>query len=70
MKQYYQPPESPLLTPREVADLLRVDATTVRRWITIGALPAVTLPGAGIQRAYRIQRSAIEAILADRHHSC
>ena len=33
-----------LLTVREVARRLRVDDTTVRRWIKSGALEAVTLP--------------------------
>lgn len=28
------------ITPAEVAELLRVDVATVRRWITDGALPA------------------------------
>lgn len=70
MKQHNQGPASPLLTPREVADLLRVETTTVRRWIKIGALASVALPCTGRQHAYRVQRSTIDAILADRHASC
>ena len=36
-----------LLTVREVAKRLRVDDTTVRRWIKSGALGAITLPHRG-----------------------
>ena len=36
-----------LFTVREVARQLRVDATTVRRWIKNGALEAITLPHRG-----------------------
>ena len=36
--------EADLLTVREVAKQLRVDDTTVRRWIKNGALEAITLP--------------------------
>jgi len=36
-----------LLTVHEVAKRLRVDDTTVRRWITNGTLPAITLPHKG-----------------------
>ena len=38
--------ESRLLTTREVADRLRVDATSVRRWVKTGQLKvAATTPG-------------------------
>ena len=36
-----------LLTVREVAEQLRVDDTTVRRWIKNGVLSAITLPHRG-----------------------
>ena len=36
-----------LLTIREVAQALRVDDTTVRRWVKQGLLEAVTLPHKG-----------------------
>jgi excisionase family DNA binding protein len=52
-----------LLTVSEVARRLRVDATTVRRWIKNGALDAVTLPHRGKRQAYRIKRSTIDTLL-------
>jgi excisionase family DNA binding protein len=56
--------EPDLLTVHEVATQLRVDDTTVRRWITSGALAAVTLPHGGKRRAYRVRRSTLDALLA------
>ena len=53
-----------LLTVHEVATRLRVDATTVRRWITNGVFPAVTLPHAGKRQSYRIRQSDFDAVLA------
>ncbi len=44
-----------LLTVREVARRLRVDDTTVRRWIKSGALEAVTLP--------RVKKSTMDKLL-------
>ena len=41
-----------LLTVREVASLLRVSESAVRRWIGQGAVPAITLPGGD----YRLPR--------------
>lgn len=55
--------ENDLLTVHEVAKTLRVDDTTVRRWITQGALEAVTLPHKGTRQAYRIKRSALNKVL-------
>ncbi len=52
-----------LLTVREVAAQLRVDDTTVRRWIKNGALEAITLPHRGARQAYRIRRSTLDALL-------
>lgn len=52
-----------LLTVREVARLLRVDDTTVRRWIKSGALEAITLPHRGRRQAYRIKQSTLDALL-------
>lgn len=60
--------EAQLLTVAEVARQLRVDATTVRRWIVIGALEAVVLPHRGERQAYRIRRSALDAILHRETH--
>ncbi|WP_246035413.1 helix-turn-helix domain-containing protein [Dictyobacter kobayashii] len=52
-----------LLTVREVARRLRVDDTTVRRWIKSGALEAITLPHRGKRQAYRVKRSTLETLL-------
>ena len=52
-----------LLTVREVAHRLRVDDTTVRRWIKLGVLEAITLPHRGARQAYRIRRSTLERLL-------
>ncbi len=56
--------DADLLTVREVAKQLRVDDTTVRRWIKNGVLEAITLPHRGTRQAYRIRRSTLEALLA------
>ena len=55
--------EADLLTVREVAQQLRVDDTTVRRWIKNGVLEAITLPHRGTRQAYRIRRSTLNALL-------
>lgn len=62
--------EYDLLTVREVATQLRVDETTVRRWIKHGILEAVTLPHRGTKQAYRIRRSTLEAILSPKNQAC
>lgn len=55
-------PEVVLLTTFEVAAVLRVEATTVRRWVSEGKIPAVTLPGGN----YRFYQSDIDEILVAR----
>jgi len=52
-----------LLTVREVARRLRVDDTTVRRWIKSGALQAITLPHKGKRQAYRVKKSTLDVLL-------
>lgn len=52
-----------LLTVREVARQLRVDTTTVRRWIKTGALEAVALPHRGKRQGYRVKKQTIDALL-------
>ncbi|HET8913291.1 MAG TPA: helix-turn-helix domain-containing protein [Ktedonobacteraceae bacterium] len=52
-----------LLTVREVARRLRVDDTTVRRWIKSSALEAITLPHRGKRQAYRIKKSTLDKLL-------
>ncbi len=56
--------EGDLLTVREVAKQLRVDDTTVRRWIKNGVLEAITLPHRGARQAYRIRKSTLDNLLA------
>lgn len=53
-----------LLTVHEIAVELRVDDTTVRRWIKFGVLEAVALPHRGNRQAYRIKRGTLDSILA------
>ncbi len=53
-----------LLTVREVARRLRVDDTTVRRWIKHGTLDAVSLPHTGKRQAYRVRRATIDHLLS------
>ena len=52
-----------LLTVREVARRLRVDDTTVRRWIKSGALEAITLPHRGKRQAYRVKKSTMDKLM-------
>ena len=51
------------MTVLEVARLLRVDPTTVKRWIYQGRLEAFALPNTGIRKEHRIPRAAINKIL-------
>ncbi len=60
--------DAELLTVHEVAKQLRVDDTTVRRWIKNGVLQAITLPHRGARQAYRIRRSTLNALLAAPSH--
>ena len=59
--------EEELLTVREVARRLRVDDTTVRRWIKSGALDAITLPHRGKRQAYRVKKSTLDKLLRSPH---
>jgi len=52
-----------LLTVGEVANILRVDNTTVCRWIRSGALEAVILPHPHKRCVYRIRQSVVQSIL-------
>lgn len=56
-----------LLTVDEVAHILRIDDTTVRRWIKQGTLDAVVLPHVTNRQAYRIKRETLEKILGEEH---
>lgn len=53
-----------LLTVQEVATMLRVDETTVRRWIKVGTLNAIKLPNHGRRVTHRIRRSTVHSLLA------
>ena len=54
-----------LLTVHEVSSRLRVDDTTVRRWIKMGALEAIALPRRGERQTYRIRKATLDALLND-----
>jgi len=54
-----------LLTVSEVADILRVDDTTVRRWVKQGTLEAVVLPHINARQAYRIKRETLNRVLGE-----
>jgi excisionase family DNA binding protein len=56
---------SDLLTVSEVADILRVDDTTVRRWVKQGVLEAVVLPHVNERQAYRIKRETLDKLLGE-----
>lgn len=49
------------LTPEEIAAKLRVDISTVRRWIRLGQLPAFR-----VGRQYRVEEPAYEVFLKSR----
>lgn len=49
-----------LLTPGEVAKLLRVDPKTVSRWAQAGKLASIRTPGGH----HRVAESVVNAILA------
>lgn len=48
-----------LLTPREVAEMFRVDPKTVTRWAAAGRLPCVRTPGG----QHRFPRAEVLALL-------
>lgn len=58
-------PVNDLLTVAEVAQILRVDPTTVRRWIKTGALEAVALLHNGLRNAYRIKCENLEKLFSE-----
>ncbi len=52
-----------LLTVQEVAERLRVNEATVRRWIKNGSLQAIKLPHRGKREIYRVRRSILNSVL-------
>lgn len=65
MKERRKTDLSELLTVSEVADILRVDDTTVRRWVKQGTLEAVVLPHISARQAYRIKRETLNRVLGE-----
>ena len=63
------PMTTDLLTVAEVATILRVDGTTIRRWVKAGAMEAVILPHPNERQAYRIKRSTLNTILGKVEHA-
>jgi excisionase family DNA binding protein len=60
-----------LLTVVEVAKQLRVDATTVRRWIHDGIVDAIRLPGGHSKYTkFRIKRETLERIVGKKEQPC
>src|SRR5260370_36662350 len=55
---------SGLLTVAEVARSLRVDDTTVRRWIKQGVLEAISLPHRHKRQAYHVHQETLDSLLA------
>lgn len=53
-----------LLTVGEVAQILKVDDTTVRRWVKNGAIEAVVLPHINERQSYRITREVLNKALS------
>jgi excisionase family DNA binding protein len=53
--------EQEYFTPRQVARLLRVDYSTVMRWIRTGILPAETIRE-GRRNRHRIRKTTIEML--------
>lgn len=53
-----------LYTVSEFAEKLRVDSTTVRRWIKNGVLEAIALPHRGLRQAYRIRKATLDTLLS------
>ena len=52
-----------LLTVQEVANRLRVNEATVRRWIKSGVLEGIKLPHRGKREIYRVRRSTLNLVL-------
>jgi len=53
------------LTVSEVADILHVDDTTMRRWVKQGTLDAVVLLHVNACQAYRIKRETLNWVLGE-----
>jgi excisionase family DNA binding protein len=56
-------PSQDLLTVKEVSNILRVNDSTLRRWIKNGAMQAVILPHLSGRQGYRIKRETLDTLL-------
>jgi excisionase family DNA binding protein len=56
------PEDETVLTTNEIAEWLRIDISTLRRWIKQGKLPAMSFPGEHRER-YRVLESDLEQFL-------
>lgn len=63
-KVHNEEEEHELLTVHQVAKKLRVDDTTVRRWIKGGMLHAIALPHKGKRQAYRVKAAVVQVLLS------
>ncbi len=54
-----------LMTVPEAAEQLRVDDSTIRRWIKEGKITVVVLPHVNARQAYRIKRETLENFAQD-----
>jgi excisionase family DNA binding protein len=50
-----------LLTVDELAGRLRVEPSTIRRWVKLGALQAISLPHTGKRQVYRFRKQDLVA---------
>jgi len=57
---------STLYTVEEVADMLRVDAATVRRWVAKGLIEVVELPHEGKRTVVRISQRVLDQLLVEK----
>lgn len=55
-----------LLTVKEVALILRLDTSTIRRWIKEYKIDAVELPHSHKRTVYRVKRRTLETLLVER----
>lgn len=56
--------DNTLLTARELADRLRVQEQTVRRWANAGLVPVIRLPRCGLRFDYAKVRGALQEMPA------
>lgn len=57
------PEPEELMKVSEVSRRLRVDDTTVRRWVHNGVLDAIELPHRGKRRVFRVRRQVVDDLI-------